>query len=477
MLFDIPTNKRSIIKVLGVGGGGGNAVEYMHSQGIEGVDFAICNTDAQVMNDSVIPVKIHLGPALTEGRGAGAKPAIGKQACLESVEEVRKFLDDGTKMLFITAGMGGGTGTGAAPVIAKIAKELDILTVAIVTLPFRFEGMNRHKLALEGLAELKAQVDAILVIENEKLKAVYGDLKLGEAFAKADSVLNTAAKGIAEIITLRGVINVDFEDVNTTMRESGVALMGSCKADGESRAKRAVEGALNSPLLKDNDIRGSQKILLNITSSVEHESTMDEIAEITEYIQEEAGYGTNIIFGHGHDKSLGENISVTLIATGFDEFKDKEEEIEAAPAPIKVPLEDKDDLSNMDGFSIGHTSGESSTTIDFEDERTPSPIPPTIETTPAPAPRRVEQVQVETRRETFNPVRGESMQIKTQDILDDPEALKHIEEIPAYKRKQIALDEVQHSSENQVSRYTVSIDEDDNPVIKSNNSFLHDNVD
>src|SRR6187549_574914 len=318
MLFDIPKVEKSIIKVLGVGGGGSNAVSYMFKQGINGVDFAICNTDNQAMETSQVPVKIRLGPELTGGRGAGSRPQMGKQACIESIDAIRDFIMDGTKMLFVTAGMGGGTGTGAAPIIAKAAREADILTVGIVTLPFTFEGSRRKRQALEGLEEMKSNVDALIVISNDKLRELHGDLRLSDAFSRADNILTTAARGIAEIITMEGYVNVDFEDVNTVMRESGVAIMGTASYEGENRARKAVQAALNSPLLEDNDIRGAQHILLNISSG-RVEVTMDEVFEITEYVQAEAGFGTDLIWGNCFDESLGEKLSVTIIATGFEQ--------------------------------------------------------------------------------------------------------------------------------------------------------------
>nr|HPK09411.1 cell division protein FtsZ [Saprospiraceae bacterium] len=318
MLFDLPKKDDNIIKVLGVGGGGGNAVAHMFNQGITGVDFAVCNTDKQAMDKNPVTTKIILGPNLKEGRGAGSIPEVGKQACIESIDEVRSFLNDGTKMLFITAGMGGGTGTGAAPIIAKAAKEMGILTVGIVTLPFKFEGLKRQRQAAEGLENLKKNVDSFLVISNDRLREIYGNLSLTGAFSKADDILTTAAKGIAEIITVPGIVNVDFEDVNTVMRNSGVTIMGNAVSEGEERARKAISAALNSPLLEDNDIRGAQHILLNITSGTK-EMTMDEIGEITDYVQEEAGFGTDLIWGHCTDESLGEKISITLIATGFSE--------------------------------------------------------------------------------------------------------------------------------------------------------------
>ena len=322
MIFDLPKDEGSIIKVIGVGGGGSNAVTHMFKQGIIGVDFAICNTDIQAMEVSPVPVKLQLGPNLTDGMGAGSKPQVGRQACIESLEDIVQFLSDGTKMLFVTAGMGGGTGTGAAPIIAKAAKEIGILTVGIVTLPFTFEGRKRTTHGMEGLEELKKYVDTLVVISNDKLRRIFGNLSLTQAFGQADSILTTAAKGIAEIITVPGYVNVDFEDVNTVMRESGVAIMGTSKAEGEDRAKRAVDEALNSPLLEDSNIKGAQHILLNITSGTK-EVTMDEIFEITEFVQEEAGFGTNLIWGNCFDEALGDSISVTIIATGFESKKTK----------------------------------------------------------------------------------------------------------------------------------------------------------
>ncbi len=281
MQFEIHKNDSTIIKVLGVGGGGSNAVNHMQKLGIQGVDFAISNTDVQSMLESKVAIKLQLGPVRTEGRGAGSMPEVGKEACIESIDEIREFLQAGAKMVFITAGLGGGTGTGAAPIIAKAARDLGILTIGIVTMPFKFEGARRIRQAIEGLEELKKNVDSILVISNDKLRNMYGNLPLSQAFEYADNILTTAAKGIAEIITVPGYINVDFEDVNTVMKDSGITVMGSAMAEGENRAKKAVETALNSQLLEDNDIRGAKHILLNISSGTK-EVTMDEIGEITE---------------------------------------------------------------------------------------------------------------------------------------------------------------------------------------------------
>jgi cell division protein FtsZ len=315
--FDMPKNQSSIIKVIGVGGGGSNAVNHMFRQGIKGVDFIICNTDAQAMESSPIPTKIQLGE---KGLGAGSIPAIGKESARQKVDQIREILEKNTQMLFITAGMGGGTGTGAAPVIASIARELGILTVGIVTIPFTFEGKKRKCQADEGILELKKYVDTLLIICNDKLRESYGDLKLSEAFDKADDVLTTAAKGIAEIITVTGYINVDFEDVRTVMMNSGKAIMGSASAEGENRAIEAVKAALSSPLLNDNEIEGASDVLLYITSGLE-EISMDEVTEITDYIQREAKSQAEIIWGNGYDENLGNKISITLIATGFDAEK------------------------------------------------------------------------------------------------------------------------------------------------------------
>ncbi|MEJ6755507.1 MAG: cell division protein FtsZ, partial [Crocinitomicaceae bacterium] len=317
MDFDLPKdNQPSIIKVIGVGGGGGNAVNHMFSEGIVGVDFIVCNTDLQALDISPVPYKIQLGPSLTEGRGAGSLPEIGKSAAVENIEEIREFLSKDTKMVFVTAGMGGGTGTGAAPVIAQVAKELGILTVGIVTVPFNFEGRKRRIQAEAGLEEMRQSVDTLLVINNERLREITGNLSIGEAFTQADEILATAAKGIAEVIAVTGAINVDFNDVNTVMRDSGVAIMGSAAVEGDNRAIKAVEQALESPLLNDNDISGAEYVLLNITYG-DKEVLMDEITEITDYIQDAAGSTADVIFGHAKDGSLGDKISVTVIATGF----------------------------------------------------------------------------------------------------------------------------------------------------------------
>jgi len=321
LAFDAPKHKSSIIKVLGVGGGGSNAVTHMYKQGIKGVDFIICNTDSQAMDTSPIPNKIQLGD---NGLGAGSKPEVGRGSAEENIEDIRIHLETNTKMLFVTAGMGGGTGTGAAPVIAKVAKEMGILTVGIVTIPFLFEGRKRRLQAEEGIEELRKYVDTLLIISNEKLREICGNLKLSEAFGQADDILATAAKGIAEIITVTGYINVDFQDVKTVMQNSGTAIMGSATAEGEDRARIAVKEALSSPLLNDNKIAGASDILLYISSGKD-EITFDEVTEITDFIQEEAGQNAEIIWGNGMDETLGSKISITLIATGFEAPEEIEE--------------------------------------------------------------------------------------------------------------------------------------------------------
>ena len=317
MQFDLPQNPGSPIKVIGVGGGGSNAVNYMHQQGINGVDFIVCNTDNQALEASSVPTRIQLGTTLTAGQGAGSIPETGKNAAIENLDDVLAQLNDNTTMVFVTAGMGGGTGTGAAPVIAKACKELGILTVGIVTVPFNFEGKRRATQAAEGLEQMRAAVDTLLIIRNDKLRELFGNLTLKKAFSNADEVLCTAAKGIAEVITLTGDINVDMNDVKTVMRDSGAAIMGAGAASGEGRAMTAVTEALESPLLNDSDITGANFVLLNITYGTE-EVLMDEISEITDYIQDQAGATAEVIWGYGHDASLEDKICVTVIATGFE---------------------------------------------------------------------------------------------------------------------------------------------------------------
>lgn len=477
MKFDIPTIEKSIIKVVGVGGGGGNAVGHMFRQGITGVDFAVCNTDAQAMENNPVPVKIALGPNLTEGRGAGSMPEVGKQSCIESIEDIRDWLSNGTKMLFITAGMGGGTGTGAAPIIAKVAKEMEILTVAIVTLPFKFEGLRRQRQAHEGLEQLKKNVDSILVISNDKMKMIHGNLALSAAFGQADDILTTAAKGIAEIITVPGYINVDFEDVNTVMRNSGVAIMGSAMAEGDDRATKAINAALSSPLLEDNDIRGAQHILLNITSGTK-EVTMDEIGEITEHVQEEAGYGTDLIWGNCKDESLGEKLMITLIATGFREGSSRKKEVE--PEKVKVALEsEKMNTSYVEEdytvFDFEETYSDN--IVDFDTDDVKKTISMLGVKSEDPVISKRGHLSEELKRKSeADAARREYLRKNNSKPLDNPKIVADMENVPAYARRNVTLDETHKTNGRQQSTYTVNMDDDNNAFI-SNNSYLYNNVD
>ena len=367
MEFDIPKGMSSIIKVIGVGGGGSNAVNHMFNQGIVGVDFIVCNTDRQALDISPVPHKIQLGPTLTEGRGAGMIPEVGMNAAIENIEELREVLSKNTKMVFVTAGMGGGTGTGAAPVIAQVAKDLGILTVGIVTIPFDFEGRKRRLQAEEGLEKMRQNVDTLLIINNEKLREFGKNMALTKAFAEADNILTVAAKGIAEVISVTGMINVDFNDVNTVLRNSGHAIMGSAIAEGENRAIEAVQAALNSPLLNENDILGAKYVLLNITYG-DKEVMMDEITNITDFIQDAAGATADVIWGHGYDQSLEDSISITLIATGFSSTpytgfetlperklitlgdENKKEIMSQMVSPIDSPIENMSDVLAKEPF-------------------------------------------------------------------------------------------------------------------------------
>ncbi|TVZ57809.1 cell division protein FtsZ [Flavobacteriaceae bacterium MAR_2010_105] len=342
--FDLPKNQSNVIKVIGVGGGGSNAINHMFQQGIKGVDFVICNTDAQALQNSGVPNKIQLGVNLTEGLGAGANPDVGEQAAVESLEDIRRMLDTNTKMVFITAGMGGGTGTGAAPIIAKMAKELDILTVGIVTMPFQFEGKTRNEQAQKGIENLRGHVDSLVVINNNKLREVYGNLGFKAGFSKADEVLSTASRGIAEVITHHYTQNIDLRDAKTVLSNSGTAIMGSAAASGKTRAQEAIMKALDSPLLNDNKITGAKNVLLLIVSGSQ-EITIDEIGEINDHIQNEAGHGANIIMGVGEDESLQESISVTIIATGFNIDQQHEISNTEVKKVVHALEEDRDDIN------------------------------------------------------------------------------------------------------------------------------------
>ena len=479
--FELPVNKSREIKVIGIGGGGSNAVNHMCKQGIKDVDFIICNTDAQALVSSPVPVRIQLGESLTEGRGAGNKPEIGRQAAIENLQDVIEALEGNTKMVFLTAGMGGGTGTGAAPVIAKATKELGILTVAIVTIPFRFEGQQRINQAIEGINQLEEHVDSLLVINNEKLREIYGDLKLSEAFAKADDILSMAARGIAEIITVPGYINVDFADVETVMKDSGVAILGSGTATGEGRAVKAIETALNSPLLNNNDITGADNILLNITSG-EDEISMDEVGEITDYINHSASRNATIIWGTGMEKSLGEEISVTIIATGFKTNSIPELYIKKKKSD-KINLPDQSEPVKEDLFTV--TDKE---TIDTADK---SNVQKTFEFDISGEEKEqfiLYDKEESLRENTRNPkdisdrvkkLKKSHEQVKEQlySKASKDNTIDQLENEPAFVRKKVKLDKTKPSEESKISKYSLSEDDEKNSKIREDNAYLHDNVD
>lgn len=535
--FDLPKNQSSIIKVIGVGGGGSNAVNHMFLQGIKGVDFIICNTDAQAMEASPVPTKIQLGATLTGGLGAGAVPSVGKNAALENKDEIKLILEKGTKMLFITAGLGGGTGTGAAPVIASVARDLGILTVAIVTIPFSFEGRKRTQHAEEGIAELKRHVDALVIIRNDKLRELYGNLTLRAAFGHADDVLTTAAKGIAELITVTGYINVDFEDVKTVMKESGVAIMGIGVASGEFRAAKAIEQAMSSPLLSDDNVEGANSILLFITSG-KVEINLDEVMEITDYIKGKTKSSTEVIWGNGIDESLEDKISVTIIATGFDEehrtsmepIKKPEKIVHTLDGKINVVSEDPkpelipapvvDKKSEPELFTykmkipeISFPEPETIETDLFDPQRTiifdiepmeqnePQSITESFIKEPVPFPES-EQMEVEEDTIAYSTPTAQSSEPVTEGEFSDQERIQNerkqklkqlseklkihpsldtnlyeIESVPAYKRRNIPLTDIPPSSQSQASNYTMPVnpDKNDNPI--NENTFLHNKAD
>nr|MBB6231262.1 cell division protein FtsZ [Mucilaginibacter sp. FT3.2] len=528
--------KSSIIKVIGVGGGGGNAVNHMYRQGITGVDFIICNTDAQALELSPIPNKVQLGASLTEGMGAGSIPEVGKNSAIENIDDIKQMLGVNTKMLFITAGMGGGTGTGASPIIAKAAREMDILTVGIITTPFSFEGKRRKMQADAGMEELRKYVDSFLVISNDRLRQIFGNLTMSSAFGQADDILTTAAKGIAEIITLPGYINVDFKDVRTVMKDSGVCIMGSSTAEGEGRALKAVEGALSSPLLKDNEIEGARYILLNISSGLK-EVTMDEVSIITDYIQEEAGLAADLIWGNCVDENLEDKLSVTIIATGFQTQDEREKEhsnkkivsmlvpenaplvkavnefinpvkanalaepyVKHAPVEpkqtglfdmfarseekeelvVKFNLHDEEQEEEHEQDTAGFTfkMGEPETyTAPVQEQRRPEPEP--VQQAPEPVAlagaddnktnESIEE-QLKKSRERIMRLKDLSMKLRTGNI-------QELENVPAYKRKEIALQDTPQSDESAISRFSLMPDNEGNTEIRRNNSFLHDNAD
>ena len=509
-MFEIPQRHKSIIKVIGVGGGGSNAVNHMYNQGIKDVEFIVCNTDAQALKSSPVPNRLQIGTALTEGLGAGANPEKGKNAALESKEDIREMLNDDTKMVFITAGMGGGTGTGAAPIIAKVAREMDILTVGIVTAPFSFEGRKKTAAANTGIDELKESCDTVLVILNDKLREIHGNLPISKAFAEADNVLTTAAKGIAEIITVPGYVNVDFMDVQTVMKGAGAAVMGSASTEGEGRALRAAEMAISSPLLNSKDIHGAQKILLSIVSGEEAELQMDELMEITEYIQDKAGDEAEVIFGHGIDADHGQCISVTVIATGFSA---PALEAKLGPKRTVIDLETSKEIEPIENNSLSPEHSQASLFPEAEKAEPKPAVEPEeeeekgysfvsalkekydIEEVAPEPPMAKQEPEMERRNQAienqFEEERNKNfLELKRARLMEQArireERLRGINnnqlsnddfkeklEIPAYQRKQVRLNDTLPSSESNVSRYNLNDDDE----IMGNNKFLHDNVD
>jgi cell division protein FtsZ len=537
--FDLPKDQSSIIKVFGVGGGGSNAVNHMYDQGIVGVNFVVLNTDAQALEMSQIPNKIQLGPALTQGLGAGARPEVGEKSAEESVEAIKELLSKNTKMVFITAGMGGGTGTGAAPVVARIAREMGVMTVGIVTTPFWFEGKGRYNHATEGIEKLRENVDTLLIINNDKIREMYGNLKRSEAFGHANNILTTAAKAISEIITVPGEINVDFADVQTVMKNGGSAIMGCATAEGDDRAIRAAQGALNSPLLNDNEIRGAKKVLVNITTGT-MQVTMDEIGEIMEYVQEAAG-STDIILGACDDATLGDKLSVTIIATGFEvgkkpaayvqqrevkvyELNDKPVVNETVVAPVveeketpviplyadvvkveeqPITLELEEETYNLFDLANNEETVSSNTTFEFEVTREEQ-ILPEVEVAESVVEEKIEtilQPVAEVKQDDYVVYTKKSYEsdytssVPQNDLNQQLEDRKKIlaglsyrfgskqnvnelENEPAYKRKGLELNGEQNfSTASDVSRYSITDDGTGRPEVKKNNGFLHDNVD
>ncbi len=530
--FDLPKHHKSIIKVIGVGGGGSNAVNHMFRQGIKDVEFVVANTDLQALNSSPVPYKLQLGVNLTEGLGCGANPEVGRAAAIESKEQIREMLM-GTKMVFVTAGMGGGTGTGAAPVIAKIAKDMDILTVGIVTVPFAFEGKKKIAQAELGIDAFRSSCDTVLIILNDKLREIYGNLAIGQAFGEADNVLTTAAKGIAEIITLAGYVNVDFQDVRTVMLNAGAAVMGSAETRGDNRAIKAAQQALASPLLDNKDIMGAKKILLSIISGDEAELQMDELTTITEYIQQQAGDEAEVIFGHGVDSGLGDRIRVTVIATGFfaeGRLKKKPEEkkvheLDRSQIPLFGAVDNSVNQQNLD-IQLKVRSDNDHPNLNSEEkparhenERPETPVnPPSKEEVPSQERSYTfewsneltssndedqgEDSLFSEEEEDFKLGKGvsEDQIVNEEGLMEIRRTKERLEEqarqrreklkaskkqemtkeefnekwtLPAYLRRGVKMDNVPHSSEPFISRYNLN---DDNNLL-GNNKFLHDNVD
>jgi cell division protein FtsZ len=493
--FDLPTNFASIIKVFGVGGGGSNAVTHMFLKGITGVDFVVANTDLQALSKCPVNTKVQLGKTLTEGLGAGNQPEVGREAAIESLEDIKTVLAAGTKMVFITAGMGGGTGTGGAPVIAQAAKEMGILTVGIVTIPFGYEGEKRIRSAIEGISQMEQQVDALLVINNEKIREIYGDLPASVALGKADEVLTTAAKGIAEIITIEGNINVDFADVKTVMKGSGVALMGTGEAEGEHRAEEAIKEALTSPLLDNTDIKGAKNILLNITSGIK-EATLDEIDYINTFVQREAGNKADLIWGSNRNENLGDKIAVTIIATGFatndvpklyaagqiskDEVKEEKKVIHIADKEDYITDDDKDEFLNDDNIFDSYNKEQQIRIKEVKKENASDGIERSHNSyfsNEGKAETNEVEFELVTSSESNNKINNNNEMQSTRFYVSNyQENLHDLEEVPAYKRKGIVLNNETFSEKDKFSRFTLSVDNGE-ISLNQNNSYLHDKAD
>jgi cell division protein FtsZ len=467
MDFELPKSNECIIKVIGVGGGGGNAVNHMFRQGIKDVDFAVCNTDAQALISSPVPLKVQLGASLTEGRGAGNKPEIGCKAAKESIADLEKILSGTTKMVFITAGMGGGTGTGAAPVIAEVAKKMGLLTVGIVTIPFRNEGRQRINQAIKGIREIENHVDSLLVINNERIREIYGDFPISKAFSKADDVLAIAAKGIAEIITYHGFINVDFEDVKTVMVDSGVSVMGSFTANGENRALKAVEGSLNSPLLNNNNICGAKNILVNITSGNDEEVTMDEMNLVNEYVQEKAGNEADLIYGVAIEPRLGDSICVTVIATGFKSSSIAELNTDKKPELESVSFESagEDYSESINREAVLNKNIHSANSEISHKEPANKIYSQLYETAPQAADIDISESEVDN-----SAVMKVDFSLKTEKYVEE------LTKVPAYKRRKMKTKDASYQNRGDVSGISISI-KGGETYLRKNNSFLHDKAD
>lgn len=489
MNFDLPVERSSIIKVIGIGGGGNNAVNHMYEKGIKDVNFIVCNTDHQALARSPVPVKVQIGESITEGRGAGSKPEVGRNAAMENIKQVMDAISGNTKMVFLTTGMGGGTGTGAIPVIAKACRDAGLLTIAVVTIPFKSEGKIRIRYAIDGITELKDHVDSLLVINNEKLREIYGDQGVSTAFAKADDILTTAVKGIAEIITVAGYINVDFADVETVMKDSGVAIMGMGMAAGENRALKAIENALASPLLNSNDITGAKSILINISSgSGANELTMDELGEITDYMYETASEDALIIRGLSQDENLGDKVSVTVIATGFPSNsiftpykRPKPKKVElltvANPVPLHVIPEKGDDVFTVHEKStrtvISNIDEEFQGELDFNIENS-------VEINELRGRRQPDDIDEKEKRETtLQKVKHMQNFFKKEGLSNKiiKDNIDTFEDVPAYVRRNMSLGARDKENDSKVSKFTLSSGDGEEPVLRENNAYLNDNVD